>query len=339
MRLILDYVLDEVLSADGDTVVHRARRLPGGHPVVIKVAADHLRAEDLARVEEGLRAEAKLLAPGGEVDRPAGGPLIELIDGGYEPGGGGAPVALVYDRAALDAVLLELVGGERVGDERVGPARSPVAPRVLPRPSVAPPDRRPLVMGAVVVGSLVVVAAVAATWLIGGQARSPHPTAPATETLAPTEASDTTDHATARPDADAAPPPAKAPCPGDEPAIPAGAVAVAGDPSGTGCTVTLVWWPDRAELDRPEASGAQGRFVLGDPGDQLVLGDWDGDGRDTPAIYDPQRGEVVRFDTWAEPGQSLTGTVDTAPVLTGGLADVRRRIGGDAVEVLPAPPG
>ena len=169
-----------------------------------------------------------------------------------------------------------------------------------------------------------VVAVIAATWLVGGR-RSSTPRSTAGD-----------GSARGRRPRHASP---KAPCPGDDPAIPAGAVAVAGDPSGAGCTVTLVWWPDRAEVDRPEASGAQSRFVLGDPGDQLVLGDWDGDGRDTPAIYDPQRGEVVRFDSWAEAGQSLTGTVDTVPVTVGGLAGVQRRVGGDAIEVRPAPPG
>jgi len=132
-------------------------------------------------------------------------------------------------------------------------------------------------------------------------------------------------------------PPAKATCPGADPAIPAGAVAVAGDPSGAGCTVTVVWWPDRAEADRPEDSGSRSRFILGDPGDQLVLGDWDGDGRDTPALYDPQRGALIRFDGWAEPGQPLTGRVDPGTVPTGGLAEVLRRSGGDEIEIRPAP--
>ncbi len=123
------------------------------------------------------------------------------------------------------------------------------------------------------------------------------------------------------------------PCAGPPPAIPAGAVAVSGDPTGAGCTVTVVWWPDRGELDRPEGSGPSRRFALGDPGDQVVLGDWDGDGRDTPALYDPRRGLVVRFDSWAEPGQTLTGSFDPAPA--GGRAEVVRRDGGDTVDVRP----
>ena len=42
----------------------------------------------------------------------------------------------------------------------------------------------------------------------------------------------------------------------------------------------------------PTPSGARHRFAMGRPGDQLLLGDWDGDGRDTPALYDPSAGTV-----------------------------------------------
>ena len=126
-------------------------------------------------------------------------------------------------------------------------------------------------------------------------------------------------------------------CPGSHLAVPAGAVAVPGDISGVGCTETVVWWPDRAEADRPEATGTPRRFSLGDPGDQLVLGDWDGDGRDTPGLYDPQRGQVIRFDGWAEPGQFLSGVVDPGPVPTGGSVAMRRVAGGDQIDVRPGP--
>jgi len=131
--------------------------------------------------------------------------------------------------------------------------------------------------------------------------------------------------------------PTKAPCPGSVPAVPAGAVAVVGDLGGAGCTSAVVWWPDRGEAERPEPSGSRTHFVLGDPGDQLVLGDWNGDGLDTPGLYDPQRGEFVRFGGWADVGQVLTGEVDQTAVALNGLATVVRHTGGDDIEVSPAP--
>ncbi len=412
MRLVLDYVLDEEIGEGTDTVVYRARRLPGGQQVAIKLAAPHHRGDDLTRVEGQLREEARLLR---RLDHPGIVPLVEFIDGGIEPGAGGAPVALVYalaedgtvadlvarggpltaeqiaqwrdrlldtlaathrqgfvhgalsarsllvsvdglwltgfgpptgepataedDRAALDQLLagLQPNSGAKCTQEvhsapDFGGSDAAPPPRLLPRPAAAAPDRRPLIVGVSVVGALVVLVAIAAAWLTGGTG---HPSV----TVARTTVVPTTRDPATSPTAsvDDPGPPAKATCPGADPAIPAGAVAVAGDPSGAGCTVTVVWWPDRAEADRPEDSGSRSRFILGDPGDQLVLGDWDGDGRDTPALYDPQRGALIRFDGWAEPGQPLTGRVDPGTVPTGGLAEVLRRSGGDEIEIRPAP--
>ena len=123
------------------------------------------------------------------------------------------------------------------------------------------------------------------------------------------------------------------PCPGSSAATPAGAVAVPGDPDGVGCTIAVLWWPDRAEAERPDTSGARHRFSMGRPGDQLLLGDWDGDGRDTPALYDPSAGTVTRFDGWARSGEPLPGAVVTTDAPLGGLARVARSADGDQVEI------
>jgi hypothetical protein len=48
--------------------------------------------------------------------------------------------------------------------------------------------------------------------------------------------------------------------------------------------------------------GESRRYVLGVPGDQLVLGDWDGDRVRTPALYRSTTGEVWAFDRWAAEG-------------------------------------
>ena len=46
------------------------------------------------------------------------------------------------------------------------------------------------------------------------------------------------------------------------------------------------------------------RYQLGRQGDRVLIGDWDCDGRDTPALYRPG-GEVFLFDAWAEEGEAL----------------------------------
>jgi hypothetical protein len=101
----------------------------------------------------------------------------------------------------------------------------------------------------------------------------------------------------------------------------------------------VVWWPDRAVAERPEPSGGRVRFSLGDPGDQLVLGDWDGDGRDTPALYSPTAGRVTRFDRWAELGDAVTGTVVVTDAPVDGLARRERHGPADEVVVDPSPGG
>ncbi|MDZ7732353.1 MAG: hypothetical protein U5R31_03915 [Acidimicrobiia bacterium] len=67
-----------------------------------------------------------------------------------------------------------------------------------------------------------------------------------------------------------------------------------------GCPWTVTWSPRRAELAIPRDDGA--RYRLGAPGDVVVVGDWDGDGVDTPALYEPDTGMVHRYDHWPSTG-------------------------------------
>ncbi|HSH59839.1 MAG TPA: serine/threonine-protein kinase [Acidimicrobiales bacterium] len=46
------------------------------------------------------------------------------------------------------------------------------------------------------------------------------------------------------------------------------------------------------------------RYQLGGRSDTVLIGDWDCDGRDTPALYRPS-GEVFLFDAWAQEGEAL----------------------------------
>ena len=110
-----------------------------------------------------------------------------------------------------------------------------------------------------------------------------------------------------------------------------------GDPDGVGCTIAVLWWPDRAEADRPDPDGTRHRFAMGRPGDQLLLGDWDGDGLDTPALYDPTSGTVTRFDGWAPSGATLPGAVVASQAPLGGLARTDRGADPDTIAVDPPP--
>ena len=75
-------------------------------------------------------------------------------------------------------------------------------------------------------------------------------------------------------------------------------------------------------------------YRLGEPGDELLLGDWEGTGARHPALYRPSTGEIWLFmgwataDTPAEPRVAAQGPVH-------GRAVVVRRDGRDYVEVTP----
>ncbi len=69
------------------------------------------------------------------------------------------------------------------------------------------------------------------------------------------------------------------------------------DVDGDGCPSAVAVRENIVEVDGE-------RYQLGRPGDTLVLGDWDCDGRDTPALYRPS-GETFLFDAWAQEGEDL----------------------------------
>jgi len=63
------------------------------------------------------------------------------------------------------------------------------------------------------------------------------------------------------------------------------------------------------------------RFALGGPGDAWAIGDWDCDGRRTPAVL--HQGAVAVFDSWPGPGGELQGrqvAVAASPASTLGVA-------------------
>jgi hypothetical protein len=48
------------------------------------------------------------------------------------------------------------------------------------------------------------------------------------------------------------------------------------------------------------------RFAVGEPGDEVVVGDWDCDGLATPAVVRPSTGELFVFTAWAPEGEEVT---------------------------------
>ena len=92
--------------------------------------------------------------------------------------------------------------------------------------------------------------------------------------------------------------------------------SVGGDPIAAPRGSPLAPTADSADRGRPEDPAGQEtgavlehgghRYGVGAPGDFVPTGDWDCDGRATPAIVRPSTGHVVLFDTWPAPDQSIS---------------------------------
>jgi hypothetical protein len=124
-------------------------------------------------------------------------------------------------------------------------------------------------------------------------------------------------------------------CPGEgTPAQGAAAQVVRGDVDGDGCAVAGVYQPQALPsgttgmvLTIP-LDGTEKQIGLGEPGDQVVLGDWNCDGVDTPGLYRRAAGEVQYFDVWpsVEQRSYRPDAVESAAV--GGEAELERGSGG-----------
>jgi Protein kinase domain len=119
-----------------------------------------------------------------------------------------------------------------------------------------------------------------------------------------------------------------------------GAIEVEGDPEGDGCPTVGVYRPEAvAGSERMVLSirvdGDRQRIAIGEPGDQVVLGDWDCDGVDTPALYRTRTGDVQYFDAWPRVEQQRYQPDRTEPVGPGGSASLAEGDGGrcDRIEV------
>ena len=168
-----------------------------------------------------------------------------------------------------------------------------------PSPAASALSSRPRRLVSAVVGA----AAVAAAALAVGTRADEHPAASAS---------------TAASNATACPVPPVPPPPG---------VALVADIDGGGCPSGARWHDGvlvvagAAPGDRPR------RYALGAPGDVVALGDWDCDGRATPATYRPATGVVTLYGSW--PGEGPGLAPDT----------VRRTPAGGGAEIVAGPDG
>lgn len=110
--------------------------------------------------------------------------------------------------------------------------------------------------------------------------------------------------------------------------VPNGAEELMADFEGDGCPVQVVW-DGRVMRFRLEATDAEPRTFQFEPEaggrGQLVVGDWDCDGADTPAFYQPGTGRVAYFSDVPE---RVQGEVDAQFVDTG-VIDGRAEVAAD----------
>ena len=73
------------------------------------------------------------------------------------------------------------------------------------------------------------------------------------------------------------------------------------DIDGDGC-------PDALTVDGAVVTAGDAQWTLGEPGDQVALGDWDCDGSASAALLRPPTGDVFVFPSWAELGAPVSAT-------------------------------
>jgi eukaryotic-like serine/threonine-protein kinase len=119
-----------------------------------------------------------------------------------------------------------------------------------------------------------------------------------------------------------------------------GATAVEGDPEGDGCPTVGVYRPEAVAGSELmvlsiRIDGDRQRIAIGVPGDQLVLGDWDCDGADTPGLYRARAGDVQYFDAWPQVEQQRDQPDRTEPAAPEGTASLAEGDGDrcDRIEV------
>lgn len=94
------------------------------------------------------------------------------------------------------------------------------------------------------------------------------------------------------------------------PSLPEGAAD--GDPSATAPTPGRCDAPICTQVSTSGmVSHAGQRFAVGDPGDEVTVGDWDCDGSATVLVLRPRTGEVFAFAAWAGPAHDVPAAATT----------------------------
>ncbi len=140
-------------------------------------------------------------------------------------------------------------------------------------------------------------------------------------------------HPPAAPAARLAVAPALPPCPG-VPRAPSRPGVIFGDLAGRQCA-SWVHYSDGVVAVAVPGRDKILRVRLGRRDDQVVLGDWDCNGTDTIALYEPATGHVFEFDRWPGPDQRLRSTQGYDSTILGGTAKHTIDRQCDAVTVVP----
>ncbi len=244
-------------------------------------------------------------------DRPPGSPRPPSDPAGPPPVPTSSPAATGSSRRTPELPTHHGADGGRSGTRTFGPR----PPTVEPGPA---PDRRrrPWLLAAAAAVLLVPLVVVAVLVLPG----EPDDEVPADDP-AETPAAE-------------AEPRDPAPCPGVEVDDPEQGEVLLADLDDEGCARPVVW--DDNVLTVEGEDGEVVRYELGQDGDELVMGDWDCDDRDTPALYRPSTGEVFEFPGFAGDDGGLESDPARDPETTEGTPEVERPAGGcDEVVVTP----
>ncbi|MGH9074642.1 MAG: hypothetical protein ACRDZQ_11080, partial [Acidimicrobiales bacterium] len=118
------------------------------------------------------------------------------------------------------------------------------------------------------------------------------------------------------------------------PPPPAPVEKVVADLGGRGCA-TLSWADGLLTVRGPGEPTL--RFAVGQPGDELLVGDWTCQGGETVALYRPRTGQVFLFDGWAGPSGALAPARVLRTGVVGGTPTVVPGRGGDCATVSVRP--
>ena len=111
-------------------------------------------------------------------------------------------------------------------------------------------------------------------------------------------------------------------------------IALASQTSPSGSVVGAASWDPVTATMSVARDGHQLTFQMGEPGDEVLLGDWEGNGARNPALYRPATGEVWLFTEWAGADHPAS-PMHTARTVAHGRAVVETKDGRDVVTVYP----